>query len=139
MLTTNVCPALAVTPQEATFCVAKAVLVAEYRPHRSSLVGKVVGTDDGAGEGAVGAAVGNAEGAVKAMVGPTVGNDEGAGVGKPVVGRSVGRVLGSAVGRGVPAIVGIALGRKVGATVGNATGARLGAGVGSLVGRYVTP
>ena len=110
ILTTNVCPALAVTPQEATFCVSDAVLVAENIPHRSSLVGRVVGIDEGAGEGAVGAVVGIAEGAVNAVVGPAVGKDEGDGVGQAVVGRSVGIQLGSAEGRGVAAMVGIAEG-----------------------------
>ena len=94
MLTTNVCPALAVTPHMASREVSEFVFESRYAPHRPVDVGRTVGTVDGAGEGAVGVNVGGAEGCPGTTEGLAVGSVEGAGVGLEVVGSNVGMLLG---------------------------------------------
>ena len=94
ILTTNVCPALAVTPHMASREVSEFVFESRYAPHSPDDVGRIVGTVDGAGEGAVGAAVGRADGLPGTTEGLAVGSVEGAGVGLEVVGSIVGMLLG---------------------------------------------
>ena len=65
---------------------AEAVLANVNWPQEKAPVGANVGTEEGAGVGAVGRAVGTAEGAPGGVVGPGVGKDDGSGEGSAVVG-----------------------------------------------------
>jgi len=130
MLTTNVCPALAVTPHMASREVSEFVFESRYAPHRPVDVGRTVGTVDGAGEGAVGVNVGGAEGCPGTTEGLAVGSVEGAGVGLEVVGSNVGMLLGLNEGTAV----GMAVGINVGSAEGIADGCKVGTGVGATVG-----
>ena len=130
MLTTNVCPALAVTPHMASREVSEFVFDTRYAPHSPVDVGRTVGTVDGAGEGAVGAAVGRAEGFPGTTEGLAVGSVEGADVGLEVVGSIVGMLLGPNEGRAV----GIAVGPTVGVAEGDGVGILVGTALGDFVG-----
>jgi len=109
MDTTNVCPALAVTPQVGSLSVSVAVLAAVHAPHSDRPVGASVGTTEGAAVGAVGRAVGRAVG----WPATTVGLAEGSGVGRELGLIVVGTKVGTLDGAGV--VVGTAIETAVGA------------------------
>ena len=127
MLTVNVCPADAVTPQFAELSVSVFVLATLKAPHSVTPVGARVGTALGAALGAVGLAVGMAEGSAGRTVGPGVGSADGTGLGSDVVGDIVGIDDGNALGATVETTVGIAEGSSVGsADVGTCVGVAVG-------------
>ena len=101
MLTVNVCPAVAVTPHMASFTVSDLVLPVLKGPHRLAVVGRRVGSGEGAADGAVGCTVGGGLGSFEASVGLAVGSAEGASVGMAVVGCRVGLGVGIKDGSGV--------------------------------------
>ena len=94
MLTVNVWPALAITPQVGYLTVSVLVWPAVYNRQDIEEVGIRVAADVGATVGAVGRADGEAESWPAAIVGMAVGNAEGSAEGRAVVGRRVGIALG---------------------------------------------
>ena len=99
MLTVNVWPALAVTPQVGSLFVSVLVWLALYSWQDKADVGANVVTEVGSGVGCVGPGVGEAEGQPGGVVGLAEGSAVGRAVGIAVVGSKVGKGDGRRVGR----------------------------------------